>query len=425
MPETDAVVPSASAVLADRNVRLILASTFLSTAAVIAQFTALGVLLYDITANELDLGLLGLVEFLPALLLVTVVGSVADRFDRRRIGAVSLGGEAACALILAWYASTVPSAIGPIFMVAAAFGVFRAFAAPAIRALPFSVAPDGSIPRVMALRSTVWQLSTIFGPVAGGLLYAIGPAWPFVFSATMAAAAAGCTAVLTLRRPQEMAKERPSFQSALEGLRFVRRTPILFGAIALDLFAVLFGGAVALLPAIAEERLGVGAVGLGFLRAAGGIGAGVTALWLAWHPLRRHVGRRLLGAVLIFGVGTVVLGSTRQYWVAVVAMAVLMAADMVSVFVRSTVVPLATPDDMRGRVLAVENVFIGGSNELGAFESGVAGQAFGPAWAVAGGGVATIAIVGIWWVAFPALRDVDRFEDLESPAAPAELRDGA
>jgi hypothetical protein len=210
-----------------------------------------------------------------------------------------------------------------------------------------------------------------------------------------------------------MSRDRPTFHAALDGLRFVRRTPILLGAIALDLFAVLFGGAVALLPAIAEERLHVGNVAFGFLRAAGGIGAGITAVVLAVHPLRRHVGKKLLVAVFVFGLATILLGATRQYWVAFVAMAVLTAADMVSVFVRGTIAPLATPDAMRGRVLAVENVFIGGSNELGAWESGMAGQALGPAWAVAGGGLVTLGIVGFWWLRFPALRDVDRFEDID------------
>jgi MFS family permease len=411
-------VPSAGEVLRDRPVLLLLAAVFLHSGATIAQFTALGKLVYDISGRELDLGWLGLAEFAPALLLVTITGSVADRFDRKRVATIALSGEALCSLVLAWYAHTGPTAVGPIYAIGAAFGTFRAFAAPATRSLPVSVAPAGALPRVAAFWSTSWQLSSVVGPVVGGVLFAVGAPWPFVGAAFMALGSAVCIGGVTLRRHQERSKERPTLHSALEGFRFVRRTPILLGAIALDLFAVLFGGAVALLPAIAEKRLGVGAVGLGFLRAAGGIGAGITALCLAWRPFRRHVGRVLLIAVGVFGVFTILLGATRQYWVAFVAMAVLMAADMVSVFVRSTLVPLATPDVMRGRVLAVENVFIGGSNELGAWESGVAGQAVGSAWAVAGGGVATLIVVGIWWLAFPALRNVDRFEDIAVAGRP-------
>jgi hypothetical protein len=215
--------------------------------------------------------------------------------------------------------------------------------------------------------------------------------------------------------------ERPTLHAALEGLRFVRASPILFAAIALDLFAVLFGGAVALLPAIAEDRLGVGGAGLGWLRAAGGVGAGLTALTLAVRPVRRRIGRTLLVAVALFGVTTIVLGLTRSFVVALGAMAVLHAADMVSVFIRGTIVPLATPDVMRGRVLAVEHVFIGASNELGAFESGVAGQALGTVGAIVSGGLATLAIVGIWWTRFPALRRIDTFAELQTDAEPAPV----
>jgi MFS family permease len=208
-------------------------------------------------------------------------------------------------------------------------------------------------------------------------------------------------------------------RSATEGLRFIRRTPILLAAISLDLFAVLFGGAVALLPVIAEEQLNVGDVAYGWLRAAGGIGAATMAIFLAIRPLRRNVGKSLLFAVAIFGAGTIVLGSTSSYVIAFVAVVVLSAADMVSVFVRSSIVPLVTPDEKRGRVSAVENVFIGATNELGAFESGIAAQAFGTPATVIGGGVATLGIVGVWWFGFPALRNIDQFSDLEAPENPS------
>ena len=404
--------PSAGSVMRDRHVRLVLSGSFLHSGAVIAQFTALGKLVYDISGRELDLGWLGLAEFAPALVFVTMTGSVSDRFDRRRVAAVAFMLEAVCSIAIELYAHSSPTAIWPIYILAAAFGTCRAFAVPATRAMPVNVAPDGSLPRVAALSSTAWQAASIIGPVVGGIFYAIGPSWPFIGAAVMCTGAAICCTFVRFRRPQEIRKDRPTFQAAVAGFRFVRQTPLLLGAIALDLFAVLFGGAVALLPAIAEKRLGVGAIGLGFLRAAGGIGAAAVAIMLAWKPLSRYLGRKLLIAVAIFGLGTILLGATRQYWVAFVAMVVLMGADMVSVFIRGTIVPLATPDDMRGRVLAVENLFIGGSNELGAWESGMAGQALGASWAVVGGGFATLAIVAFWWVRFPALRNVDRFDDI-------------
>jgi MFS family permease len=210
--------------------------------------------------------------------------------------------------------------------------------------------------------------------------------------------------------------ERPTLSDAVEGLRFIRRTPILLAAISLDLFAVLFGGAIALLPVIAEERLGVGDVAYGWLRASAGIGAALMAIFLAVRPVRTKVGHKLFFVVAVFGVGTVVLGLTRSYLVAFFAVLIISAADMVSVFIRGSIVPLVTPDEKRGRVLAVENVFIGASNELGAFESGVASQAVGAAGAVVGGGVATVGVAGLWWFMFPALRKVDRFSDLEERA---------
>jgi predicted MFS family arabinose efflux permease len=277
----------------------------------------------------------------------------------------------------------------------------------------------------------------VVGPVLGGFLYAADPVLPFVAMAVLGLLAGGAVLVVRLRpdaregagtaaavepptalEPEgraplaeaaEPGPARPSWDQAVEGLRFIRRQPILLGAISLDLFAVLFGGVIALLPAIAEDRLGVGAVGLGWLRAAGGLGAGAVTLGLVARPRSRRIGRTLLAVVATFGVLTIVLGLTTSYVVAFLAMAGLSAADAVSVFIRATLVPLVTPPDMRGRVLAVENVFIGASNELGAFESGVAGQLLGTAPAVVLGGAATLAVAATWWWRFPDLRDIDRF----------------
>jgi predicted MFS family arabinose efflux permease len=238
--------------------------------------------------------------------------------------------------------------------------------------------------------------------------------------AALVVVAAVTIALVQVRPRPVVPRERPTWDQAVQGLRFIRRQPVLFGAISLDLFAVLFGGVVALLPAIAEDRLGVGAVGLGWLRAAGGIGAGVMTLGLAARPVTRRVGRTLLVVVAAFGVATIVLGVTRSYAVAFLAMAGLSAADAVSVFIRATLVPLVTPPDMRGRVLAVENVFIGASNELGAFESGVAGQVLGIVPAVVLGGGATLGVAALWWWRFPDLREVDRFPGGEQMVGSSE-----
>jgi MFS family permease len=282
------------------------------------------------------------------------------------------------------------------------------------------VAPDGGLPPVIAMSSGVWTSAMIVGPAISGFLYTVSPA--LAYGTTAALILSGIIGILRVQYLREPLprdpEEKVTLHSAMEGLRFIRRTPILLAAISLDLFAVLFGGAVALLPVIAEERLGVGDIAYGWLRAAGGIGAASMAAFLAIRPLRRNVGHMLLVAVAFFGIGTVVLGLTRSFVVAFIAVLVLNAADMISVFIRSSIVPLVTPDEKRGRVSAVENVFIGATNELGAFESGVASQAFGTPATVVGGGVATIAIVGVWWIGFPSLRRIDRFSDLEAPENP-------
>jgi MFS family permease len=389
------------------------------------QVTTLAKQVYDITKRELDLGWLGLAEFLPIALLVFVTGTVADRYNRKRVSQLAMMGELASALLLAWYASTEPTGVFPIFMIAILYGSSRAFLAPSMRPIAAAIAPEGRLPQMIALYSTVWTSAGIIGPAASGFLYSASPVLAYLVGSALIISAISSFSAVRVPPTQRSTTsagdgggggsgaERPTMRSAIEGLRYVRRTPILFAAIALDLFAVLFGGAVALLPVIAEERLGVGNIAYGWLRAAAGIGAGAVALMLAVRPLRRHVGRWLLVAVAIFGVATIVLGFTRTYWIAFVAIIVIHGADMVSVFVRGSIVPLVTPDDKRGRVSAVENVFIGATNELGAFQSGVAAAAVGVPATVVGGGVFTLGIVGVWWMKFKQLRDVDRFEDLK------------
>ena len=379
------------------------------------QVTSLAKQVYDINKREIDLGFLGLAEFLPIALLVFVTGTVADRFDRKRVSQLAMAGELASAVLLMWYASTVPTSVLPIFLIAILYGSSRAFLAPTMRPIAANIAPEGRLPQMIALYSTVWTSAGIVGPAMSGFLYSASPVVAYGTGSALVLLAIATFSTVRVPPTQRATDgdERPTLRSAVEGLRYIRRTPILFAAIALDLFAVLFGGAVALLPVIAEERLGVGNIAYGWLRAAAGIGAGGVAILLAVRPLRRNVGRWLLVAVGVFGAATIVLGLTRTYWIAFVAVLVIHGADMVSVFVRGSIVPLVTPDDKRGRVSAVENVFIGATNELGAFESGVAAQAVGVPATVVGGGVLTLGIVGVWWLKFKQLRNVDRFEDLQ------------
>lgn len=428
-----------------------------SSIGAIALTTVLGIQVFALTRSEFALGMLGLVEFLPALLLVLLTGTLADRIDRRRMAGVALVAETAAALGLAWYASTDPTSATPIFGLVLLFGTARAFAAPAVRSMPADLVPHANLPWLTVRYSGTWQVSAIVGPVLGGFLYAADPVLPFVAVAVLfGAAAVGINTVRYARHVRERAAvlaiaepldaiepaelegleaaaaataTAPGARSnrlkeALEGFRFIRREPVLLGAISLDLMAVLFGGAIALLPALADERLGVDAVGLGWLRAATGIGAALMTIALAFRPLGRRIGVVLLGAVAVFGLGTIALGVTTSFAVAFVALAVLSAADAISVFVRATLVPLLTPDEMRGRVLAMEMVFIGASNELGAFESGVTGQIFGPALAVVIGGVASVATAVAWWFGFPALRRTDRFPRMALRTGPSAAPPG-
>ena len=426
-PQNSSGRPALIEILRAPSVAAYISANILLYVGLSLQVTTLAKQVYDITRRELDLGWLGLAEFLPIALLVFVTGTVADRYNRKRISQLAMTGELASAMLLAWYASTEPTGVFPIFMIAILYGSSRAFLAPSMRPIAAAIAPEGRLPQMIALYSTVWTSAGIIGPAASGFLYSASPVLAYLVGSALVVCAIASFSSVRVPPTQRAADaagddadasagsaaERPTLRTAIEGLHYIRRTPILFAAIALDLFAVLFGGAVALLPVIAEERLGVGNIAYGWLRAAAGIGAGGVALLLAVRPLRRHVGKWLLVAVGVFGAGTIVLGLTRTYWIAFVAILVIHGADMVSVFVRGSIVPLVTPDDKRGRVSAVENVFIGATNELGAFESGVAAAAVGVPATVVGGGVFTLGIVSVWWVKFKQLRNVDRFEDLK------------
>jgi MFS family permease len=414
---------SARDAITSPGVRPLLISSMVLTIGVMLQATTLGKHVYDITGSEMSIGWLGLAEFLPAAALVLVTGTVADRLNRKRVSLVAQFGEFTCSILLMVYALSMTEPDGggsavPIYAIAFLFGASRAFLAPALRPIAAMIAPDGGLTRVIAFYSATWTGAAIIGPAISGFLYAVDPALAYGVAAVLILCGMASLSLVTLPAvvTSEVKTERPTLRDAVQGLVFIRRTPVLLAAISLDLFAVLFGGAVALLPVIAEEQLKVGDVAYGWLRAAGGLGAASMAVFLAFRPVRRHVGRTLLWVVAIFGAATIVLGTTRSYWIAFFALIIAFGADMVSVFIRSSLVPLVTPDDKRGRVSAVENVFIGASNELGAFESGAVSSVAGTPATVVGGGIATIAIAGIWWWAFPSLRNVDRFEDLEDRA---------
>ncbi|MDH4280120.1 MAG: MFS transporter [Acidimicrobiia bacterium] len=403
------------------GVKILLSALFASSMANRAQLVALGLLVFDVTGREIDLGLLGLAEFAPLFIMAPFSGSASDRFDRRVVYLLGLLVEIAAAAMLLFYARNPAASIGPILGLVVVFGIARSFVAPASRALPIDLAPAGTVERVVALRSVSFQVAGILGPILVGQLFRFGRWWPFLVSVigfSIAALTLQLVPQSEVRRLTTPKGPRQAIRDAIDGLRFMRRSPVVFGAISLDLFAVLFGGAVVLLPAIGEKRLGVDEAAVGMLYSAVGVGALITASILSVRPIRRRVGLSLFASITVFGLATIALGLTTNYIVALVAIMALSSADAVSVFVRATIVPLATPEDMRGRILAVENIFIGGSNELGSLESGLTAGWFGLAPAVVFGGLGTLVVVGLWMYRFPELRRIDRFEEVRAgPAA--------
>ncbi len=398
-----------------RGLIALLLTNFFNTVAYIGLITFAGDQVFRITGRELDLGLLALCAFVPIFFLAPAGGTVADRFDKRVVYGLASSVMLAVAVTLVFVVRNDPTTPAPFFVLIAVYGGARAFAAPSGRTLPIDLAPPDILPRVIALKAVAFQAGIIIGPVAAGFAAVVDRSLPYVVSATGLVIAIGLLVVVpapTTERLEGGKGFRGAFSDALDGLRYIRTNRIVLAAIGLDLFAVLLGGATALLPAIAEKRLGVGEIGLGWLRAADGIGATAMSLTLSIWAITRGVGKILLWSVAVFGVATIVLGLTSNFAVAFAAIVVLSAADAVSVFIRSTLVPLATPEAMRGRVIAVENVFIGGSNELGALESGIAAQLLGLVGAVVTGGIGTLMVVATWWKVFPRLREVDRFEDV-------------
>ena len=394
-----------------------------TTIAQMAMVIVIGWQVYDIARHTmglkeaaLRLGIIGVVQFVPLFLLTLVTGWTADRIDRRWIARASVALELGCALTLAWFAWQHTTTLEILYVVAALLGVARAFAGPALGALAPNLVPREILPRAIALSSMAWQTGAILGPAVGGYLYALAPHAPYAASAALFALAfIGLLAIRPVPRATLTGGANPWAQM-VEGLRYVRHNRLVLGAISLDLFAVLLGGATAMLPVFARDVLHAGPEGLGHLRAAPAIGATLTAAFFAVRPLRHNVGVKMLIAVGVFGGATILFGRSHSMPLSLACLALLGAADMFSVYVRQSLIQLYTPDEMRGRVGAVSSLFISASNELGEAESGFLGALIGPVPAVIAGGVGAIGVVLLWSWWFPELRLAKSFDqpDLHS-----------
>lgn len=384
-------------------------SRFLAAFAIQIISVAVGWQMYDETGNALYLGLIGLFQFLPSLLLILVTGSVADRYNRRAIMAICMVVGALCAAAL--LGLTIANSFSPwlVFAILIVFGIERAFMGPAVQSLGPNLVPEQDLPNAIAWNSSSWQTASILGPVVGGLLYGASP----IVAYTVAVLFLIFAALLVFMIPKPVQKNtanKVSWGEIMAGFRFIFGEKVVLGAISLDLFAVLLGGAVALMPIFARDILELGPWGLGMLRAAPGVGAIVVAIWLAFYPIRHHAGIAMFIGVALFGAGTLVFGISATPWLSISALMLMGASDMISVYVRETLIALWTPDEVRGRVNAVNMVFVGASNELGEFRAGTMASIFGAVPAVVIGGVGTLAVAVIWALGFPKLRKIDSLD---------------
>ena len=400
-----------------------------STIAQMAMVIVIGWQVYDIARHTMDpkaaalrLGIIGLVQFAPLFFLTLVTGWAADRVDRRWIARASVFLELLCAAALAAFAWTHTTTLEILYVIAALLGVARAFAGPALGALAPNLVPVKILPNAIALSSIAWQSGAIVGPALGGYLYALAPEAPYIGSAVLCAISlVGLVMIPEVGFSKASKAVRP-WQQMVEGLRYVRQNRLVLGAISLDLFAVLLGGATAMLPVYARDILDAGPEGLGHLRAAPAIGATLTAAFFAVRPLKSEVGLKMLLAVAVFGGATIVFGFSRSMPLSLACLTLLGAADMFSVYVRQSLIQLYTPDDKRGRVGAVSSLFISASNELGEAESGFLAALIGPVAAVVAGGVGAILVVGIWARKFPELRLARNFDPPDLPGAPEQKK---
>ena len=370
---------------------------------------AVGWQMYEQTGSAIYLGLIGLVQFLPSLVLILVTGSVADRHNRRAIAAICSLVSALCTLALLLMTITGTFSPLPVFAVLLVFGIERAFMSPAVQSLAPNLVPLQDLSNAIAWNSSSWQLAAITGPVLGGLLYGISPHTAYTVAVVFAALGAALLYMIP-KPPQRTTGEAKSWDMILGGFRFIRAEKVVLGAISLDLFAVLLGGATALMPIFARDILTLGPWGLGLLRSAPGVGAIAMAIFLAAYPLRHSAGIAMFIGVALFGIGTVVFGFSTSTELSIAALAIMGAADMISVYVRESLIALWTPDELRGRVNAVNMVFVGASNELGEFRAGTMASIFGAVPAVVIGGVGTLAVAAIWATSFPKLRKIDTLD---------------
>jgi MFS family permease len=400
-----------------------------STIGQMAMVIVIGWQVYDIARTTmglkeaaLRLGIIGVVQFVPLFLLTLVTGWTADRVDRRWIARAAVALELGCAAALAAFAWSGTTTLYSLYAVAALLGVARAFAGPALQALAPNLVPREILPRAIALSSIAWQSGAIVGPAIGGYLYAYAPYAPYAGSALLFAVALASLLMIGAVPRAEIVRGPTPWAQMVEGLKYVRHNRLVLGAISLDLFAVLLGGATAMLPVFARDILHAGPEGLGHLRAAPAVGATLTAAFFSVRPLKRNVGVKMLAAVGVFGGATILFGFSRWMPLSLACLALLGAADMFSVYVRQSLIQLYTPDAMRGRVGAVSLLFISASNELGEAESGFLGALIGPVASVIAGGFGAIAIVCLWAWWFPELRLAKSFDapDLRRSEAPLE-----
>ena len=400
-----------------------------ATIAQMAMVIVIGWQVYDIARQTMDipaaalrLGFIGVVQFVPLFALSLVAGWAADRVDRRFIARAAVALELLCAATLAIVTWADAMSLYWLYGIAALLGVARAFAGPALGALAPNLVPSKILPNAIALSSIAWQAGTVVGPAVGGYLYAWTPAAPYEASAILfAVALAGLFTIGPVDRAAAKLEGNP-WAEVRNGLRYVRRNRLVLGAISLDLFAVLLGGATAMLPIFARDILHAGPEGLGHLRAAPAVGATLTAMWFAFRPLKSNVGVKMLVAVAVFGAATIVFGFSRSMPLSLACLFLLGAADMLSVYVRQSLIQIYTPDAMRGRVGAVSTLFISASNELGEAESGFLAALVGPVVAVVGGGIGAILVVGLWAWRFPELRLATSFDPPDLPASQAKER---
>jgi MFS family permease len=396
----------------NRDLYSFVSSRFIATLAIQVQSVAIGWQVYDMERTPLALGLVGLCQFLPMFLLTLPAGDITDRFNQRRVYSLAAGLQAVCSALFLALSIFRPHTAWMYFAVLVLFGAARGFAGPSGSSLlPFLVPPE-RMSKSMAFSSSFFTAATISGPALGGFLYALGPIYVYSICITGFVGAALIVSRLGGRRFTPQATQATRYERVAEGVRFVRWRPVVLGAISLDLFAVLLGGATALLPVYARDILHVGPLGLGFLRSAPAAGAFSMAFVLTHWPIKNYVGGKMFAAVAVFGIATVAFGLSVWFPLSLLALFVLGASDMVSVNIRSSLIQLSTPDIMRGRVSSVSMLFIGASNELGEFESGTTAALMGTVPAVVAGGIGTLLVVGLWMKFFPPLRRVNKFTDV-------------